>query len=35
MIMPRAAGQLLLPANPWFIGFTLVAALMIDMVPAG
>lgn len=35
MIMPRAAGQLLLPANPWFIGFTLVVALMIDMVPAG
>ncbi|RTL42066.1 MAG: rod shape-determining protein MreD [Burkholderiales bacterium] len=35
MIMPRAAGQLLLPANPWFIGLTLVVALMIDMVPAG
>ena len=35
MIMPRAAGQLLLPANPWFIGFTLVVALMIDMVPTG
>lgn len=35
MIMPRAAGQLLLPANPWFIAFTLVIALMIDMVPAG
>ena len=35
MIMPRAAGQLLLPANPWFIGFTLVVAMMIDMVPAG
>ena len=35
MIMPRAAGQLLLPANPWFIGFTLIVALMIDMVPAG
>jgi len=35
MIMPRAAGQLLLPANPWFIAFTLVVALMIDMVPAG
>lgn len=35
MIMPRAADQLLLPANPWFIGFTLVIAMMIDMVPAG
>jgi len=35
MIMPRAADQLLLPANPWFIGLTLVVALMIDMVPAG
>jgi rod shape-determining protein MreD len=35
MIMPRAADQLLLPANPWFIAFTLVVALMIDMVPAG
>jgi len=35
MIMPRAAGQLLLPANPWFIAFTLLLALMIDMVPAG
>lgn len=35
MIMPRAAGQLLLPANPWFIALTLVLALMIDMVPTG
>ena len=35
MIMPRAADQLLLPANPWFIGFTLVVAMMIDMVPTG
>ncbi len=35
MIMPRAAGQLLLPANPWFIGFTLIVALMVDMVPTG
>ena len=35
MIMPRAADQLLLPANPWFIGLTLVVAMMIDMVPAG
>lgn len=35
MIMPRAAEKLLLPANPWFIGFTLIVALMIDMVPVG
>lgn len=35
MIMPRAAEKLLLPANPWFIGFTLIVALMIGMVPAG
>lgn len=35
MIMPRAADQLLLPANPWFIGFTLLVALMADMVPMG
>ena len=35
MIMPRAAEKLLLPANPWFIGFTLIVALMIDMVPLG
>jgi len=35
MIMPRAAEKLLLPANPWFIGFTLFVALMVDMVPVG
>ncbi|RZJ06944.1 MAG: rod shape-determining protein MreD [Rubrivivax sp.] len=35
MIMPRAAEKLLLPANPWFIGFTLIVALMVDMVPVG
>ena len=35
MIMPRAAAKLLLPANPWFIGVTLVIAMMIDMVPVG
>ncbi|MFT7775927.1 rod shape-determining protein MreD [Roseateles sp.] len=35
MIMPRAADQLLLPANPWFIALTLIVALMVDMVPAG
>ena len=31
MIMPRGQ-QLLLPASPWFIGFTLLAALFANMV---
>jgi len=35
MIMPRAAEKLLLPANPWFIAFTLIVAMTIDMVPMG
>lgn len=35
MIMPRGASQLLLPANPLFIAFTLVVALLVDMVPVG
>lgn len=35
MIMPRAAEKLLLPANPWFIGFSLLVALLIDMIPLG
>jgi rod shape-determining protein MreD len=35
MIMPRGAGQLLLPARPWFIALTLALALLIDMVPVG
>jgi rod shape-determining protein MreD len=35
MIMPRGAGQLLLPANPWFVGFTLLTALMLNLVPLG
>jgi rod shape-determining protein MreD len=35
MIMPRGSGQLLLPANPLFIGFSLIVALLIDMVPIG
>lgn len=35
MIMPRAAGRLLLPANPWFIGLSLLLALALDMVPLG
>jgi rod shape-determining protein MreD len=35
MIMPRGSGQLLLPANPLFIAFTLLLALVADMVPVG
>ncbi|UXH78201.1 rod shape-determining protein MreD [Roseateles amylovorans] len=35
MIMPRGASQLLLPANPLFIAFSLVVGLLIDMVPVG
>jgi rod shape-determining protein MreD len=35
MIMPRAASQLLLPANPLFIAFSLLVALLLDMVPLG
>lgn len=35
MIMPRGSDQLLLPANPFFIAFTLLLALIADMVPIG
>lgn len=35
MIMPRGADQLLLPANPLFIAFTLLAALAVMMLPLG
>ena len=34
MIM-RSGQQLLLPANPVFIGFSLVVALLLDMLPLG
>ena len=34
MIMPRGS-QLLLPAKPWFIGLTLLLALLVEMVPLG
>jgi rod shape-determining protein MreD len=33
--MPRTPDALLLPANPWFIGVSLVAALMVNMLPLG
>ena len=35
MIMPRGADQLLLPVNPFFIGFTLLAAVLLEMLPTG
>ena len=35
MIMPRGAGQLLLPANPLFIAFSLMVALGLNLIPVG
>ncbi len=35
MIMPRGSDQLLLPVNPFFIGFTLLVALGVGMLPVG
>ena len=35
MIMPRGSNQLLLPANPFFIGFTLLMALAFNLMPLG
>jgi rod shape-determining protein MreD len=35
MIMPRGSDQLLLPVNPFFIGFTLLLALGINLLPVG
>lgn len=35
MIMPRGGDQVLLPVNPFFIGFTLLVALLLNMVPLG
>lgn len=35
MIMPRAAGQLLLPANPLFIAFSLLVGLGFNLIPMG
>jgi rod shape-determining protein MreD len=35
MIMPRSHGQLLLPANPLFIAFSLLIALGLNLVPMG
>ena len=35
MIMPRGSDQLLLPASPFFIAFTLLAALVVNLAPLG
>lgn len=35
MIMPRGADTLLLPANPLFVWFTLLAAFVANLVPLG
>jgi rod shape-determining protein MreD len=35
MIMPRGSDQLLLPVNPFFIAFTLLLALGINLLPLG
>jgi rod shape-determining protein MreD len=35
MIMPRGSDQLLLPANPLFIAFTLLLALGVHLLPLG
>ncbi len=35
MIMPRSSDQLLLPVNPLFVAFTLVFALLVNLVPLG
>lgn len=35
MIMPRGSDQLLLPASPWFIGLSLLLALVFELLPLG
>ena len=35
MIMARGSDQLLLPANPFFIGFTLLVAFAFNLLPLG
>jgi rod shape-determining protein MreD len=35
MIMPRGSDQLLLPVNPFFIGFSLLMALAFNLLPLG
>jgi rod shape-determining protein MreD len=35
MILPRGTNQLLLPVNPLFVGFTLLLALAVNLLPVG
>ena len=35
MIMPRSSDQLLLPVNPLFVGFTLLVAFALNVMPLG
>ncbi len=35
MIMPRGSNQLLLPANPFFIGLSLLVAFGLNLLPVG
>ena len=35
MIMPRGSDQLLLPVNPFFIALTLLAVVLLEMLPSG
>lgn len=35
MIMPRGTGQLLLPANPFFVWGSLLLALLVNLMPVG
>ena len=35
MIMPRSNDQLLLPVNPFFIAFSLLVAMALEMLPLG
>lgn len=35
MMLPRGTDQVLLPVNPFFMWFTLLAALLINMLPVG
>ncbi|OYU99472.1 MAG: rod shape-determining protein MreD [Burkholderiales bacterium PBB5] len=35
MIMPRGSNQLLLPVNPFFIAFSLLVAMLAEMLPLG
>lgn len=34
-MMPRSSDQLLLPVNPWFVWFTLILSLVLNLIPVG